>query len=141
MLLLRIFSVFAFCQFQLLVFQALTLQDENESISNQLHYVNDQLERLQKTNVLNLTFHIWHDGHFGTINGFRLGRLPNHAVEWSEISAAWGQAAFLLHTLSRRIKLTFKCYELVPYGSFSYLRRLADGASKNSQQQTWKDSN
>lgn len=32
------------------------------------------LERLRRTNVYNDAFHIWHDGHFGTISGFRMGR-------------------------------------------------------------------
>ena len=30
-----------------------------------------KLNKLKKTNVFNATFHIWHSGHFGTINGFR----------------------------------------------------------------------
>ncbi|KAK4336522.1 hypothetical protein RND71_044238 [Anisodus tanguticus] len=37
-----------------------------------------------------------HDGHFGTINGLRLGRLPTFNVEWSEINAAWGQLQVLI---------------------------------------------
>jgi hypothetical protein len=36
-----------------------------------------QLERLRRTNVFNDAFHIWFDGPFGTVNGFRLGRLPS----------------------------------------------------------------
>jgi len=39
-----------------------------------------QLEKLQKTNVYNDTFYIVNDGHFGTINGFRLGYLPTQRV-------------------------------------------------------------
>jgi hypothetical protein len=35
---------------------------------------------LKKTNLYNDAFHIWHDGHFGTINGFRLGDLPSRQV-------------------------------------------------------------
>ena len=38
----------------------------------------EELEKLKITNVYNDTFHIWHDGHFGTINNFRLGRLPRY---------------------------------------------------------------
>lgn len=30
--------------------------------------------------VLNDAFHIWHNGHFGTVNGCRLGKLPRYAV-------------------------------------------------------------
>jgi beclin 1 len=42
-------------------------------------------------NVANDAFHIWHSGPFGTINGFRLGRLSVEQVEWNEINAALGQ--------------------------------------------------
>ena len=38
------------------------------------------LELLKRTNVLNDAFFIWHDGEFGTINNFRLGRLPKIPV-------------------------------------------------------------
>jgi beclin 1 len=37
-------------------------------------------QMLKKTNLYNDAFHIWHDGHFGTINGFRLGDLPSRQV-------------------------------------------------------------
>ena len=40
------------------------------------------------------------DGPFGTVNGFRLGRLPSVAVEWDEINAAWGMACLLLTTMA-----------------------------------------
>jgi hypothetical protein len=61
----------------------------------------------QSTNVLNDTFRIWHDGPFGTICGFRLGRTPEHPVDWNEINAAWGQAVLLLHTMAQQCKLNF----------------------------------
>lgn len=51
--------------------------------------------------MFNDVFHIWHEGPFGTISGFRLGRTPTEAVEWGEINAAWGQAVLLLHTLAQ----------------------------------------
>lgn len=100
---------------------------EDQSVHNQLRFANSQLEKLKTANVFNLTFHIWHSGHFGTINGFRLGRLPNEVVEWSEINAAWGQTVLLLYSLARKVSLKFKRYELVPFGSHSYIRCLEDG--------------
>ena len=60
-----------------------------------------QLERLKRTSVFNDVFHIWHEGAFGTISGFRLGRMSTVAVEWDEINAAWGQSVLLLHTLAQ----------------------------------------
>lgn len=59
------------------------------------------MERLRRTNVVNDAFHIWHEGPFATISGFRLGRTPSQPVDWDEINAAWGQAVLLLHTLAQ----------------------------------------
>lgn len=59
------------------------------------------MDRLRRTNVYNDAFHIWHDGPFATISGFRLGRTGTANVEWDEINAAWGQAVLLLHTLAQ----------------------------------------
>ncbi|XP_063953505.1 beclin-1-like [Lytechinus pictus] len=106
--------------------QLLEFQEEQRSVDNQLRYTQTQLERLNKTNVFNSTFHIWHNGHFGTINGFRLGRLPSVPVEWSEINAAWGQTVLLLHSLARKMNFTFQRYRLVPYGNHSHLESLTD---------------
>ncbi|KAK6165246.1 hypothetical protein SNE40_022207 [Patella caerulea] len=106
--------------------QALELDDEQRSIANQLQYAQTQLDKLKKTNVFNSTFHIWHSGQFGTINNFRLGRLPSVPVDWNEINAAWGQTVLLLHSLARKMNLTFQRYRLVPYGNHSYLESLTE---------------
>lgn len=87
----------------------------------QLQYAQQQLDKLKKTNVFNATFHIWHAGHFGTINSFRFGRLPSLPVDWSEINAAWGQTALLLNALARKMNLTFNKYRVVPFGNHSYI--------------------
>uniref|UniRef100_A0A3Q3WLA6 Beclin-1 n=1 Tax=Mola mola TaxID=94237 RepID=A0A3Q3WLA6_MOLML len=63
---------------------------------------------------------------FGTINNFRLGRLPSVPVEWNEINAAWGQTVLLLHALANKMGLRFQRYRLVPYGNHSYLESLTD---------------
>ena len=59
------------------------------------------LKRLQQTNVYHDVFRIWHDGAFGTIGGFRLGRTADTVVEWDEINAAWGQTVLLLKTMAQ----------------------------------------
>ncbi|RKO93770.1 Atg6/Beclin, partial [Blyttiomyces helicus] len=99
-------------------------QNEKESIDLRLQYASKQLEKLKKTNVYNDTFRIWHDGPFGTINGFRMGRLPNQPVDWSEINAAMGQALLLLDTLANKLNFMFKGYRLVPMGSFSRIEKI-----------------
>ncbi|XP_026478382.1 beclin-1-like protein [Ctenocephalides felis] len=106
--------------------ELMTTEDEYKSIDCQLAYAQSRLDKLKKTNVFNATFHIWHSGHFGTINKFRLGRLPSEPVDWSEINAAWGQTALLLTSLARKMNLTFQRYKIVPYGNHSYVEVLAD---------------
>ena len=51
---------------------------------------------------------------FGSINGFRMGTLPQERVGWNEINAGWGQAALLLATLAKRCSYSFTSYEVVP---------------------------
>eukprot|EP00617_Octactis_speculum_P012874 CAMPEP_0185779438 /NCGR_PEP_ID=MMETSP1174-20130828/95814_1 /TAXON_ID=35687 /ORGANISM="Dictyocha speculum, Strain CCMP1381" /LENGTH=270 /DNA_ID=CAMNT_0028468599 /DNA_START=25 /DNA_END=837 /DNA_ORIENTATION=- len=77
-----------------------------------------QLDALSKMNALNDCFYIWHDGPFGTINGFRLGRLPIESVDWHEINAALGQLALLLKLIENLTNLNFD-YDIKPMGSFS----------------------
>ncbi|EPY89077.1 beclin-1 [Camelus ferus] len=88
--------------------QQLELDDELKSVENQMRYAQMQLDKLKKTNVFNVTFHIWHSGQFGTINNFGLGRLPSVPVEWNEINAAWGQTVFLLYALANKMGLKFQ---------------------------------
>ncbi|CAG8584744.1 8705_t:CDS:2, partial [Acaulospora morrowiae] len=104
--------------------QLQTFQNERDSVNLKYDHDARQLERLQRTNVYNDTFCIGHDGHFGTINGFRLGRLPNQTVDWSEINAAWGQTLLLLATIANKLNFTFKTYRLVPLGSFSRIEKI-----------------
>lgn len=104
--------------------QILQFKDDQLSVQYQLQYTTEQLSKLKKTSVLNSAFHIWHNGHFGTINGLRLGRLQTVPVEWAEINAAWGQTAFLLSTLARIVGIKFERYNLVPYGNQSFIEVL-----------------
>uniref|UniRef100_A0A7I4A338 Atg6 BARA domain-containing protein n=1 Tax=Physcomitrium patens TaxID=3218 RepID=A0A7I4A338_PHYPA len=97
-------------------------QEDRDGILAKIDVVQSQLELLKRTNVLNDAFHIWHDGEFGTINNFRLGRLPNIPVEWDEINAAWGQACLLLHTMAQYCRLIFT-HRIIPMGSYP---RVAD---------------
>uniref|UniRef100_A0A1I8NIJ5 Beclin-1-like protein n=2 Tax=Musca domestica TaxID=7370 RepID=A0A1I8NIJ5_MUSDO len=101
-------------------------EDDKRSLECQIAYAEQQLEKLKDANIFNITFHIWHAGHFGTINNFRLGRLPSASVDWSEINAAWGQTVLLLCALARKIGLTFERYRIVPFGNHSYVEVLGE---------------
>lgn len=98
--------------------------DERERINAQFNHDSKQLEFLQRTNVYNDTFCIGHDGHFGTINGLRLGRLSSLPVDWTEINAAWGQACLLLATVAEKLHFSFHGYRLNPIGSTSTIDKL-----------------
>ena len=94
------------------------------SLQRKSTHDHQRLDHLQRTNVYNDTFCIGHDGYFGTINGLRLGRLPNQNVDWAEINAAWGQTLLLLATVAERLRYTFNGYRLRPQGSTSRIEKL-----------------
>ena len=92
---------------------------QQKCLDDELKYSHNELEKLKKTNVFNTVFHIWHEGHFGTINGFRLGRLPTFNVEWDEVNAAWGQTALLLYSLANANSFVFQGYKVRYYDSYN----------------------
>lgn len=104
----------------------LVAEDESRSLECQVNAANTQLDKLKRTNVFNATFHIWHKGHFGTINNFCLGTLPSAPVGWAEINTAWGQTTLLFCALARKINLIFERYRPVPYGSHSYIEVIGE---------------
>ncbi|KAF1942581.1 APG6-domain-containing protein [Clathrospora elynae] len=99
-------------------------QNERDALTTRHAHDAQVLSQLQRRSVYNDTFNITHDNHFATINGLRLGRLPNPYVDWPEINAAWGQACLLLATLAERLGYKFQGYELLPMGSTSTITRL-----------------
>ncbi|CAN1160052.1 Beclin-1-like protein [Linum perenne] len=100
-------------------FQLISYQEERDAILAKIEVSQAHLELLKQTNVLTDAFPIHHDGEFGTINNFRLGRLPKIPVEWDEINAAWGQACLLLHTMCQYFKPKFPYrIKMIPMGSY-----------------------
>jgi len=101
-----------------------------EALETRLSQAQDDLRQLARTNLLNEAFHIWHEGHFGTINGLRLGRLPSQQPESNAGNAAWGNMALLLVTLSRKRNLPFKRYRVIPRGNNSVVEKLSTGGGQ-----------
>ncbi|KAE9553770.1 hypothetical protein FO519_002991 [Halicephalobus sp. NKZ332] len=99
--------------------------EDSFSLNTQAKYANESLSTLTSINVLDMTFFIWVQDNYGTINGLRLGRLPHEVVEWNEINAAFGQVCLLVQILADRIGVVFTDYELDPRGNSSYVRRLS----------------
>jgi beclin 1 len=108
-------------------------REENDSLLNQLQFDTKLLEALQRTNVYNDSFCIDHDGPFGTINGLRLGKLPDHSVEWPEINAALGLCVLLLTVVAEKLNYTFHGYRPLPIGSTSKIEKLDYPASDQSR--------
>ncbi|SCZ89887.1 BZ3500_MvSof-1268-A1-R1_Chr9g10632 [Microbotryum saponariae] len=104
--------------------QTQAMQDKIDSVQTRYEHDLRELIKLEKTNVFNDAFCIGQEAGFGTINGLRLGRLPNHPVDWPEINAAWGHTLLLLQTIARKFSYTFHTYKLVPIGSFSRIEKL-----------------
>jgi beclin 1 len=99
--------------------------EEKEALVSKIESASCQLELLKRTNIYNDVFHIWHDGPFGTINSFRMGKTNKIQVEWDEINAAWGQAVLLLHTMSSSCdEFEFSEKKLIPMGSYP---KISDG--------------
>lgn len=101
-------------------------EEERARTSSQIQYATAELNRLKRTNVLNDMFHIAQEGSFGTINKFRMGRLPEQKVPWEEINAAWGQACLLLDALVKKCQIPMTQYRLQPRGSYSAIQDGAD---------------
>lgn len=96
-------------------------QEQRASVKSLAEHCTTQLEATSQMNAANDCFYIWHAGPFGTINGFRLGRLPVETVEWHEINAALGQVALLLETIENETPLQLSL-TLLPLGSYSQVR-------------------
>ncbi|KAL8894144.1 MAG: hypothetical protein Q9192_004576 [Flavoplaca navasiana] len=122
---------------------ALTLsefQNERDALNAAYDHDAQQLERLQRTNVYNDCFCISHDGHFGTINGLRLGRLPPpQNVDWPEINAALGSAALLLATVASKLDVEFTGLRIRPMGSTSRIEKFESAGSGSQSSSTATD--
>ncbi|GMH38161.1 hypothetical protein BSKO_06045 [Bryopsis sp. KO-2023] len=91
--------------------------EEKAALVKKSNQAKERLDWLKQLNVYSDAFKISHDGPFGAISGFRMGRTSDIKVDWDEINCAWGQAVLLLHTMAQACGCTFSNYHLVPLGS------------------------
>ncbi|ETO22350.1 autophagy protein Apg6 family protein, partial [Reticulomyxa filosa] len=106
------------------------VSDQHAAVRQKIREVKHHLEVMKSTNVFDDAFHIYNDGHFGTINGLRLGRLTSVEVGWEEINAALGQCVLLLDVLTKRVKkFTLKGFELYPLGICSEIHETKKGTT------------
>ncbi|RHY28433.1 hypothetical protein DYB32_005984 [Aphanomyces invadans] len=98
--------------------------DARDASVARLLEMESRLHIIRRMNLWNDAFYIWHKGPFGTINGFCLGRLPRHHIDWHEINAAWGDVALVVQLLAEAMGITFCNFQVVPLGSLSKIVRL-----------------
>ncbi|KAF4666963.1 Beclin-1 [Perkinsus chesapeaki] len=109
------------------VVQLLSHEEVTGNVKAQVEYTSGEISRLKRTSVLAMAFRIWHSGPFGSINGFRMGRVHDYQIPWSEINVGWGQMALLLDVIVRRLGVP-SAYRLLPRGSCSAILRKSDNS-------------
>ena len=107
---------------------ALALCVESERLAGErtrLATQSPRFDSLEGASALNEAFHVWREGPFGTINGLRLGSLPDVPVDWSEINAALGFAAALVVSIANEVGMpNFRVWRFELRGSSTRLVRL-----------------
>ncbi len=106
------------------------LTGDNHATTDQIASVDDEtnrviatLDRYKQINAMNDAFYIWYAGPYATINSFRLGNLTNKPIEHTEINAALGQAALVLHVIALKANIELKHFLISPMGSFPKIVR------------------
>lgn len=107
-----------------------------QSLKLQYELSLNHLDKLRKINIFNATFKISHSGPFATINGLRLGSIPETMVPWKEINAALGQVILLLATINKNLKINLLDYKLQPMGSFSKIKKRVINNAENNNNTT-----
>ena len=78
---------------------------------------------MRQTNFINEVFHISSQDQFGTISGFRLGRIKDFVdVDQEEINTALGQAVYLMAIIAHRFGYKFEKYKINLCGAMSTIQ-------------------
>jgi beclin 1 len=103
------------------------LHTESHMVSKMINFTAEGYSSLKRTNVYDDTFNIYYDGHFGTINETRLGRLPSIPVDPMDVNSALGQVVHLIQGIAQLFPdFQFSKYELFSKGSFSKIAKRGD---------------
>jgi beclin 1 len=104
-----------------------TLGKEYNAGMRAIANIQTKLAELRRTNIYDDAFNIYYDGHYGTINNSRLGRLQSVPVDVADINAALGQCVHLLFSIASLFPdFQFSRYELIPKGSYSRIKESKD---------------
>ncbi|OII72922.1 uncharacterized protein cubi_02153 [Cryptosporidium ubiquitum] len=94
-------------------------ETKKEGMENHLAFLRGYLERLKRTDFLNLSFYIQVKDGISSINGLRPALFEADFENWNELNAALGASALLLHTILERHKLPLS---INPSGSYSTIK-------------------
>ncbi|CAD98623.1 beclin1-like protein, possible [Cryptosporidium parvum] len=92
---------------------------KREGMKNHLDFLRGYLERLKRSDFLNLSFYIQVIEGGACINGLRPALFEADFDNWNEVNAALGVSAMLLYTILERHKLPLSIY---PNGSYSTIK-------------------
>ncbi|CUV06456.1 unnamed protein product [Cryptosporidium hominis] len=92
---------------------------KKEGMKNHLDFLRGYLERLKRSDFLNLSFSIQVIEGGACINGLRPALFEADFDNWNEVNAALGVSAMLLYTILERHKLPLSIY---PSGSYSTIK-------------------
>ena len=94
-------------QYRYMDFEQLAFEEVRDIALAQYDLLDEHTVKTEKQNCLSDVFKISHQGEFGIINSFRLGRTSMVHVEWNEINTGFGESAFLLQTLADILNAKF----------------------------------
>lgn len=92
---------------------------KKEGMRNHIIFLRGYLERLKKTDFLNLSFYIQVKDGISSINGLRPILIEADFENWKELNAALGTSALLLYIILERHKLPLS---INPCGSYSTIK-------------------
>jgi beclin 1 len=105
-------------EYNAFILESKELCDEEEKLDQKCRALEKEIQVCKSTNVYQDVFEIDCDRAIATINGCRLGMLPQEPVGWEEVNAALGRAALLLAQViefskkmqSKRFQSSYRIY-------------------------------
>ncbi|KAH8583074.1 beclin1 [Cryptosporidium sp. chipmunk genotype I] len=94
-------------------------ETKREGMKNHLNFLRGYLERLKRSDFLNLSFYIQVKDGVTCINGLSPALFEADFENWNEVNAALGTSALLLYTILDRHKLPLS---INPSGSYSTIK-------------------
>lgn len=106
--------------------ELLNINESIQSYESEIVLTEATIYKNKQINVMNDAFYIWFAGPYASINTLRLGNLSQKPLDSTEINAALGQAALVLHIIASKAAIEFKHFVILPMGSFPKILKADD---------------